>query len=394
MKLGVSNKGYIVLVSLFAFSLPLKENWSSIALIFLIIYSLIIFFNKKEYMRIKDFFSHNNFMTKLFFLGFMFLILGLFSFFINGGVVHDFDFKRLSFPLLFFVFVLFFSLKIFKIVEVKYFMISFFVGLSLSGFIRVFTGIQDFFINDKSFLFSRIGIPFEDMLSSNPIIYGVFINICWAYFLIDFLKTRTRRLQFSLLFLTLTLFLSTNFSLTGAVLIIFNSFFIITFYYNKRIYKLQVITVLVLSVIGFVFLLQPSGKLLLSRVEGESSRVRNYETSQKLFKNLPFFGYGVGNELSTLQDNRNIKSWEYINKYHAHNQYFEFLIGGGWPYLINYVLIIGLTVIYALKIENILLVSFMVTIIITMYFESLLVIHKGLLLVAFLLSYLILVNDR
>lgn len=368
-------------------TLPLKQNFSSISLILLAIVSIInwvINFDRKPKINV-DFYSFNIIFSLV---ALLLLIVGLTSILLNP-LAEDFKINRLSFSLLLFGFLLFFNLKIFKIFSLRYIIYSLLVGLSISGFFRIFIGLHEYFLFDNFFLFTRIDTSFSSILSCNPIVYGVFINICWAFALFQFLKNKISIIKVTILFFALILFLLTNFSLTGLVLVVINSILIISYFYFTKLYKIQVIGLILTSVVFFVFLLSNAGNTILSSVEGESSRVRNYQTSLSILEDLPILGFGVGNELSVLQKHRNPNSWEFRNRYHAHNQYFEFLIGGGIIYLITFLSLILLTIIRGLKNDNLLLVVFMITVMFTMYIESLLVIHKGFLFVSFFWSYLI-----
>lgn len=265
-----------------------------------------------------------------------------------------------------------------------------FIGLSISGLTRVITAV----FTDQSLFFQRISIPLEDYISSTPLIYSVMLNFCYSYFLFSVHRQEIKKTTFLIITLLVVLFHMTYLSVSGFVIFFLINIIFVSYIYLKRVYKALVILLFSISVFSFAFLLTETGGNVLSKIEGESSRVRNYSTSIQVIAKSPVIGYGVGNEINTLQSNRNQASWEFKEKYNAHNQYFEFLIGGGLINLTLYLSLFFLALIHSLKNDKILLILFLINIMFTMYVESLLVIHKGFIFVSLILPYLIFVYDN
>ncbi len=376
------------LIMLMAFMLglllPLKEDYSSKALIVLAVLVLIHFYKNGIKLR-ESYLNLLKIQKAIFILAVLILVYAILTILLCG-VKAGFDINRLSFSLLLLSFSLFFVLL--KNVNFRVFVYALLLGLSISGVLRVIFG----FFDSHEFIFQRVKIPYENYISSSPLVYSVMLNFCYSYFLSNYQKMK--RVIF-LLVITLVLFFHiTFFTVSGFSIFLLVNFIFIIFIFFKKFYKPFVILLFISSFVIFSFLLTEKGSILLKNVEGESSRVRNYSTSLIIIKKSPLIGYGVGNELYTLQENRNPKVWEFKEKYHAHNQYFEFIIGGGVINLVLYLTLFALSFLHALKNNKILLLLFLVNILFTMYIESLLVIHKGFIFVTLIFGYLIFFNDN
>ena len=119
--------------------------------------------------------------------------------------------------------------------------------------------------------------------------------------------------------------------------------------------------------------------------EGEASRVRNYNINKELILKKPILGYGTGNEFNMMQQSRDPKSWEYKNRYNAHNEYLHVLLGGGIVLLILYMLIFYL-VFQCTSSRFMLPAYFLVVIAYVCMIESFLERHHGVFLVAFFVN--------
>ncbi|GGD76450.1 hypothetical protein GCM10011412_12720 [Maribacter cobaltidurans] len=126
-----------------------------------------------------------------------------------------------------------------------------------------------------------------------------------------------------------------------------------------------------------------------SQIDGENSRIRNYNVNMELILAAPIFGYGLGKERQTMQANRNEKSWEYKNNYHAHNQYFESLLGGGVILLLLILSLLALLLRKALfNTASVYATSFVVILLYSFLIESILRRHHGILFFSFFLFLL------
>ncbi len=389
MKINTYDWGKILLI-IFTVTIPLKEDLNSKVLILLAL-AFVVVFLKKPLQKFSLLFSKTS-SSYIFISSLVFLTIGVLSLIISGPT-ELFKGNRFSFPVLFVLFSLFFYVKPQKLFTIKAATYSLFIALSISGLVRFFYGIYQYFTTSTSFFLTRLSpIPLERYISSNPIIYGTLLNFCYSSILILFLKKEIKKEYFFIASLLLLTFHVNYFSLSSAIIFVLINIICLLFFYFKTLYKPLTICVFLFSVLSFTFLLTSKGGEVLASIEGEASRVRNYSTSLEIVKDSPLLGYGVGNELHILQSYRDSNSWEYINKYHAHNQYFETLLGGGIFYFMSFLSIIILSLIHAFNEKKILLVLFLINLGLTMYIESLLVIHKGFIFASFIWAYLIFNN--
>ncbi|WP_378186034.1 O-antigen ligase family protein [Aquimarina sp. W85] len=317
------------------------------------------------------------------------LILALFSLVING-FTEGFKGSRLSFLFLFILFQIIFHVLTVGVLHISILTFSLFAGVSIAGFFRLFVGIQSMYNENLQFLFTRIDvIPWKDFVDSNPIIYGMLLNFCYVSFLFLFSKKNITARLLIIIIALLILFHLTYFSLSGGIVFLLINVGFFMAKYNPKLLKRNIAVLIPCMTACFLIVLSNSGGEFFSNIDGESSRIRNYKTSLNVIKNRPVLGYGVGNELTTLQQNRSSNSWEFKNKYHAHNQYFEMLIGGGFIYLIIFLTLLGVSLYHGILNHNFILIFFLLIIFSIMFIESLLVTHKGFIFVAFIWSYLL-----
>ncbi len=377
---------YTWLIFIFVLVIPLKENWSSIALVVYSIFSIYIFFKSK----IKDRIGRSD-INGIIHISIAFALVSGISHIINMPYIDDIDFNRFSFPFLVLGFLLTFYFRIFVTVERTKIFLALFIGISISATMRIAFSIYNCIKTGENFLFTRVEIPYEAFFSSNPLIYSVFLNFCVSYVLIEIFKNKKSKLILIMLLVCLCFAGLTYFSTTGLVSLFINVVLTVLYFKFKSYYKKSTALLFSSTFLGFLVLLTPLGAKMLTYVDGESSRVRNYNTSVSVFKDKGMFnfGFGVGNELNTLQLKRKKKSWEFLEKYHAHNQYFEFILGGGFLYGLLFLLMLIWSINYALVNDKLLLVLFLNTCYTIMFFESLLVIHKGFLFVSYFWVYLI-----
>jgi O-antigen ligase len=376
-----------IITFLFGFSIPLKEDYSSKMLLVVFVLGLIYIHRNRKGLFIEE--NFKKLKTYILLFNSLILLYALCNTLLNG-MDENFDANRFSFSILLFVFSLFFVFLRKVKINFRLFVFSLFIGLSLSGIIRVVFWL---FVSTGS-LPQRINIPYDDYISSNPIVYAVMLNFCYSYFLFLLKEKQLDIINFCFIFLVILFFQLTYFSFSGFFIFLLTNVCFLIYINFKRTYRVFTLILFSLSLISFSFLLTKTGSDFLTKIEGESSRVRNYATSIYTIKKAPIIGYGIGNELTTLQSNRDASLWEHKNKYHAHNQYFEILIGGGFLYLFLYLLNFLAVVSHAIMRDKIVLVLFLINITFTMYIESLLVIHKGFIFVSLILSYLIFFNDN
>lgn len=369
-----------IFILLYSFTLPLKESWNSI---FLIIFLLICVYKNNHKIKKEIFRDILLILTMIFCLTSIALMI------IHPIIeAETFKLNRLFFPVLLFGFGYLFKSNVINPPPLNQMINALFFGLSISGILRVLYGIKDFVLYQETFFFTRVQIPFESFISPNPIVYGLMLCLCSNYYLISFFNKKTTKTTLLIVFVLQALFLTSFYSTLGFFLALLTTFLLLIFYCKNQFKKQITFVAFVIAVSGLLFLLTPTGSYLLGLLDGDLSRVRNFSTSTEIISNIPAFGYGVGNEVSILQIHRSPSSWEFYKAYNAHNQFFELIIAGGWLYLIVFLTIIIYLIKSALKNNNLLLVSFVLSVFIVMFFESLFALHTGISFISFYFVYL------
>lgn len=302
-------------VVVFVFLISFDPDWSSKGLIFMVIISFFsLNFNipylKKKYLLIL-------FLTVVYAVINMFELSSLRSFS---------NLATTGLCILFFLLVFQTS---YKFVSLKIITIFFTLGVFTVGIINLF----NFFIEAESFSIFNAWMEYS-IFDIHKIYYGAFLNL--SFLMLFYLNTKKEIVLKALIvpfpFYLLLLFFTG--SVSNILIFILLSSLCISYKYFFSFYR----SIYLLLILGpFVILLSlsmPYGKELLEKIEGERSRIRNYEVNTSIILKSPIFGYGIGNELSVMQNARSKKSWEYQNNYNAHNQYFQYLLGGGLIYLI------------------------------------------------------------
>lgn len=359
----------------FAFFLPFDPDWGSKALILLIIVS---FFGLKK----KKLLVLPNYFIVLF-------VMGIYIFLNMLLVSRNVDFKSLRFVgLLTLFFLLAYSTTIFFNSSKKV-LVAFSIGVYLVGFINL---SYYFFLQIKVMDFVNIYNNWDHYLlvDISKIYYAMYLNLAYIFLASNFFSSRHKK-PFGLLILgiiTTVILLYYTGSMSGILLfLLLNSFFLLNLF-KKRNRNVLMVVILISPIILMSLLTIPKVQKMFVKLDGEGSRIRNYNINVELFYQKPLFGFGIGKEREIMQSNRNIKSWEYQNNYHAHNQYLEALVGGGILYFLFIVLFLFLLCKRLLNEDKFLIVeySFVILILYSFIIESILVRHHGLFFYAFFVT--------
>ncbi len=226
--------------------------------------------------------------------------------------------------------------------------------------------LRDFFISN-----SELHIPYLGMY----LIFSVFI--------VYYYYSHAKFVTWCICLLTLVLIV-----LLGAKMAFLNLCLFIIIYivieYRNRIAKLLAFFIIITS---FIFVFYQNSDIK-QRFEGEvfgdkdNSRVRNWNSGLTTINRSPWIGYGTGDVINALQENRPKKSWEYINKYNAHNQYIDIAIAHGAPILVFFLFILTLMFYKGYKSKNWLLMAFVLLFFTSSFTESLLDRNKGVVFLA------------
>lgn len=358
---------------LFSFSLSFDPHWNSKALIALVIISLFnVEFSWDALKKVTYF--------KLLVMLAIYITLNML--FVGDGIYLD-QYNLLGSSALIY-FILFQT----KSMNVKHILNSFVLGVFTVGLINVTIMLWRLSSNDLAIYNSWDDFSIFDI---HKIYYAVYLSMSYAIILYYLYYGELKiYVYFVCLPFTVLLLFITG-SVSGLLtFIIINILFVIIKFFSAY-FKVFSGIILTLPVCLLFLLSLNVAQEVFGNLDGDESRIRNYNVNKEIFFNALIFGHGIGLELKTMQTARNEKSWEYKEKYNAHNQYFEILIGGGLFYLILQ-FSLAVSVLYiALKKDSEykwLVTTFCVIIFYTFLIESFLNRHHGFMFFAFILTLL------
>ena len=306
---------YLFSLCVLAFGLCFDPDWSSKALILVGVTALFNLKIKKELFK-----------SKLFYV-----MLGLLAFTLLNLLLVAKGFDKsflILLGLLFFSYILFWHTN-FKSEWYKCLLISFSIGVYLVGVINLTVAsfvILNFNIKSLYNTWQHFSI-----IDIQKIYYAFYLNLAYL-FVVDLMIKRNVRFKSSIIIMicgiSLLLLLFTG-SLSGIVIFLILSILLTIHHVFPKYFRMVSNLFVVLPLLIFIALTNTGAQNVFGKIDGENSRIRNFKTNKELVIKSPILGYGLGKEFETMQMARQPKSWEFKNKYHAHNQYFEFLLGGG-----------------------------------------------------------------
>lgn len=240
----------------------------------------------------------------------------------------------------------------------------------IQPFIEVFNNGWNYFI----------GAEFSQLI--NPSYVSLYILLVLSYYLKHKLETKTRLFVTVILFLYLFLLAS-----RAAYLIVFVMSLLLIFNISDKDKKYTMCIVFLLGVI--MFLNNPRVFDFYSRVKdfkntmeydnstSEKSRLLTWEASMLLIQESPLFGYGIGDANDVLIDKYKELdyTYNYENKYNAHNQFFQTLLQTG---ILGFLILLIIFILLAIRMKrssnefSVFLILF-----ISLLFESMLVRFNG-----------------
>lgn len=346
----------------FSFCLSFDPDWSSKALIFL---SILFLFNLKP--RIKTI-NRPVLISLLLILVYAAVNMVVFNGFINWSLLT---------PILlcsYFYFV--FNQSEALLVNTDYILYFFVLGVLVSGI----AGIINFFVITESFSLIHLFNTWEyfSVFDIQKIYYAVYVVFGYLFSIRLLIAKKIQLKFFIVLAIILMLLLLYTGTLSAIVIfIILNLLLLIKYYFKGRLFQVLFGLVSLVPILFMFLLTSKSIQENFIKADGDPSRIRNYRVNSTIISKAPVFGYGIGNEQKVMMKERNKNKWEYKYNYNAHNQYFEYLIGGGIIYL---GLIIGLFIILlqhsSLEV-NILVKGFVILLSYIFFIESFMLRHHG-----------------
>lgn len=370
----MNRKLYRYSLYLFAFSLSFFEDWSSKALI---IVSILSLFNIKKQKRS---------LATFYFILIMFL-----SFYIvlNMTFIAQ-DFDRQIFSLLGLLILFFFFNNYTKIEDETYLKIpiAFAIGVFVVGVLNLFSALIQLDFRNQIQLYNSWNT--YAFINIHKIYYALFLCLSYTFFIY---YLRSKRIKYKFIYVGLILFfcvimLYYTGSANGFLLFSLGNLFLLVSFFDYKVRLGFSISILTLPLIIMLALAVPKIQKGFAVIDGEGSRMRNFNINKELFIDAPIFGHGIGKEKEIMQAKRNPRGWEYKNQYNAHNQYFESLIGGG---LVLIILILSLLALLGYKAilnefdYNAL--CFCTFILFSFIIESILERHHGIFFFSFFLSF-------
>lgn len=370
----MKRKLYQYSLYLFVFSLSFFEDWSSKALI---IVSILSLFNIEKQKRK--------------FVAFYFNLIVFLSFYVVLNTIFIAQaFDTHIFSLLGLLILFFFFNNYTKIDKETYLKIpiAFAIGVFVVGILNLFSAlIQLDFGSFKKLYNSWNTYAF---INIHKIYYALFLCLSYS-FVMDYLRSKevkhkTAYTGFIVVFCICMLYYIG--SVNGFLLFLLSNLFVVFSFFKNKVRSGLSIFVLILPLIVMLALSIPQIQKGFAMVDGEGSRMRNYNINKELFVDAPVFGYGIGKEKEIMQAKRDPRGWEYKNQYNAHNQYFESLIGGGLVIIILILSLVALLGYKAILNEfDYSALCFCAFILFSFIIESILERHHGIFFFSFFLSF-------
>ncbi len=311
----LKNKRIELVIGLFVFTLGFSPDWSSKGLILMIIVSIFCF-------KVKNLVFEKKYLLPLL-IAIVYIAVNMLL------LTKKIDFSNFTTVGLC---ILFFTL-IFQMRDVfanlKMITIFFTSGLLTVGIVNLVV----FFVKSDNYAIFDSWETYS-IFDIHKIYFGAFINL--SLLMLFYLNVKEQIKSKEVLFiipLFVLLLLYTG-SMSNLFIFVLISCLYLSYKYLFFLYKGVYLLLLGMPIVILILLSNTHGKSVFEQIDGEKSRIRNFEVNTSIIIEAPFFGHGIGEELLTMQKARSKKSWEYINEYNAHNQYFQYLIGGGIVYLI------------------------------------------------------------
>ena len=371
----MKRKLYQYSLYLLAFSLCFPENWSSKTLIFA---SILGLFNVKS--------NRDALKTP-----FLVILVSLVTYVIFNiaFISQALDSRVIS---LIGLLILFFFLFNYTVIEEATYIkipLVFSLGVFLVGILNFFPFLIKNSLSNLELLSNSWNT--YAIIDIHKIYYALFL--CLSYvFVINYVRLRlfrNRLLYNGLSFLFCVVMLYYTGSTNGFLLFIISHLFLMFTIFKPKIRYFFSLSVLILPILLLFIMAIPRVQKVFSKIDGEGSRMRNYNINKELFFEAPIFGYGLGNERDIMQEKRNPRSWEYKNNYNAHNQYFESLVGGGLVLLSILLSFIVVLIYKSILVKfNLIELCFCAFTLYSFLIESILVRHHGIFFFSFFLIYL------
>lgn len=369
---------YSFSLSLFVFSLSFDPDWSSKTLILLVVAFILNLKPDRKQL------SKDSILKVLLALT-IFAVLNLLFL---SGTFNASIFKLTGLCLLFRLMI---SQSNFKEININGALLAFVLGVFVVGAINLIAFGVGMLNNADSFFFNRWQT--FSVIDIHKIYYAAYINM--AYLIIaDFYNKKVVGLNIYILavFVSVLLLLYTG-AISGIFIFVLLNVLFLAKKMSSKGYEALIFIALLIPFILMMGLSFKPIQLAFQKIDGEGSRVRNYNVNKEIIVHKPFFGYGIGKEMETMQSAREKNSWEYENKYNAHNQYFQYLIGGGVFLLLGIMSLLLMLIYHSIhKDRELLGIGFCLILLYIFIVESFLERHHGLIFFAFFFNILLFLN--
>ena len=210
-------------------------------------------------------------------------------------------------------------------------------------------------------------------------------TVFWSVILFKNYKINTLFNVLFIVFILIIIFLLK--SMIGVVLVgLVFTLWIVNQFKKPVLKKIIIISLAFFPYLFLAFLTTETANEAIVILDSDLSRVRNNKANFEAFKDEIFLGYGVGNEQKTIQSFRDKGSWEEINNYNAHNQYLEYLLGGGVVYLFLFSLIAFYSFSFAIKNNYNFIIFIILAMLYAMLSESIMLRQHGFYLFSMLIA--------
>ncbi|MGP1991708.1 O-antigen ligase family protein [Zobellia laminariae] len=401
-----------ILLALF-FTIPLSPKLTTVLIIVYSLVSLLTF--ERKYFR-------NIWFRKpvfLLILVYFILVIGLsYSSDITSG------FSKVQTQLSLLIFPLFLGGKNFLREQKEHYLLSFILGVVLTSLLCFGNSFYRYFETGDNYVldeFSRrisifFYVEFSAFLDLHPTYFSIYIGLSLFYLLSYYHNDRKYGLIIkwtSIAFLFVTFIFTSSKAGIFSFLIASCAYFIYSLIRKPNKYTISLLGTLILGA-TFMFFINPllyqrSVQLVNSfdkvwmkqEQTNESSSIRFglWKLSIQVSKNTPFYGYGTGSVVRTLNENCidlfSFSNCEGLRNKNSHNQYLNFLVSNGFLVLIPFLLALFLGLVRAFKNKDQVFFFFIVFMGLNFLFESILQRERGaVFFCAFFILFLVCQNSQ
>ncbi|WP_459210267.1 O-antigen ligase family protein [Aquimarina rhabdastrellae] len=401
--LSKKNEILSVIIFLLPISISISPFINTVVIILGVLFSILCIIKNKARINIKRY----TFIKYIVVFYILYLIIHIIGIIYSLNLKEAFSLIRIRLPILL-IPIIFISLykKIDYNKVFKYFMYSILIICILTNVRSIYSIISHneplsfFYTKNIRFIYKEF-MPY----GIHPPYFGILLNLAMLNCYYELLSKKSfKYVIFSMiLIINLILLASQMTFITFIVILALVFLYWIYLRINRKVFLL--ITILTLSLGTYILtngeqfteyyiseLKIENSNNILKRInhlykKKDLTRIRNWESGFFAIKENPIFGAGTGDAIDQMLKFRHKKSWIYLEKLNAHNQYLEEFVRFGMIGGISFILIFLIIGIMLLRKKMLFNFGILIIILLSMMTESILDRQIGVFIATFFISF-------